>query len=458
MEKPNVSIIIRTKNEERWIAKCLSAVRDQDRKDFEIIIVDNESQDRTIEKVKQFEKNFPEGRLKVIKCSDYLPGKALNMGIKESAGTFIACLSGHCIPTRENWLFKLLEPFGSNDTTIAGVYGRQQPMSFTSNSDKRDLALIFGIDKKIQTKDSFFHNANSIIKRDVWDKIPFDEKVTNIEDRVWAREALEKGHKIVYTPEASVYHYHGIHQNGDAERCTNVVHIMKSMHKGYDEKSIEIEKLNIVAVIPIKGKIRYLNKKALLEYTVRRALESKYIKKTIVSTDNEEMAHLAEKLGAEAPFIREPYLSEERVDISKVLSYSLKEMEGGGIFPDLVVSLEATFPFRPPGLLDEMISQVAQHGYDSVIAGKKENKSIWKEKKGRIVQLDEGIMPRKFKEPSFVGLKGLGCITHPEFLRKGNLLGEKLGIYEIDNPYSHLEVRNEKDFEMASSLIDRWFK
>ena len=51
MEKPFVSIIIRTKNEERWITSCLKSVSRQSYKNFEIIIVDNHSSDKTIEKV-----------------------------------------------------------------------------------------------------------------------------------------------------------------------------------------------------------------------------------------------------------------------------------------------------------------------------------------------------------------------------------------------------------------------
>ena len=40
---PKVSIIIRTKNEERWIGSCLKSIFDQTHKDFEVILVDNNS-------------------------------------------------------------------------------------------------------------------------------------------------------------------------------------------------------------------------------------------------------------------------------------------------------------------------------------------------------------------------------------------------------------------------------
>ena len=72
-------------------------------RDFEVILVDNESSDRTLEKAGQ----FPIDR--VVTCGDYLPGKALNIGIKKSSGDYIVCLSGHCIPINESWLSYLSE-------------------------------------------------------------------------------------------------------------------------------------------------------------------------------------------------------------------------------------------------------------------------------------------------------------------------------------------------------------
>jgi len=448
-DKPLVSIIIRTKNEERWISQCLKSVFAQNYKKFEVVIVDNESSDKTVDRARQ----FPVAG--IVACSEYRPGKAINLGVRASRGDVIVCLSGHCIPVNEGWLGHLIGAF--TDESIAGVYGRQEPMSFTPDSDKRDLALVFGMDKKIQEKDSFFHNANSAVLRKVWEKTPFSETVTNIEDRVWAKEVLGQGYKIVYEPEASVYHYHGIHQDGSTERCANVVRIMETLHGGAYQ-SVDLLHANVISLIPIKGPVEFVNNKPLLEYTVKRSMESKYIKRTIVATDDQELASLARGMGAETPFLRDSSFSEEHVDLNKVLKYSLDRLESCGIYPDIIVPLEATFPFRPKGFLDDMIAHLAREGFDSVIAVRRENKSIWKQENGRIVQVDEGIMPRKFKDPNFIGLKGLGCVTHPGFLRQGGLLGQKLGMYEVTNPCCSLEVRSPEDKAMASPLLEDWFK
>ena len=444
-----ISIIIRTKNEERWITPCLMGVFKQDYKDFEVILVDNVSTDKTIEKALQF------NITKVIACEDFRPGLALNMGIRESKGEYIVCLSGHCIPVNEKWLSNLMGNF--NDEEVAGAYGRQEPLAFTSDSDKRDLSIIFGLDRRTQKKDSFFHNANSMLRRKLWEEHPFDETLSNIEDRVWAETVLHKGYKIVYEPRASVYHYHGIYHQGNEERCANIVRILETLKPETKKNDyLDIDKLNIIAVIPVKGENVFLGDKPLIGYTIEQALQSKYINRVLVSTDSPELAKLSEELGASAPFLREESLSEDFVDAGKVLQYSMERMDDLKIFPDIIVYLEITFPFRTKQLIDDMVIQLVKNGFDSVLAVRRESRSIWSEKDGRIERVDKGDIPRKYKEPCFIGLKGLCCVTHSEFVREGSLLGGRIGVYEVSNPYSHIEVRGKEDIILAEKIIEGW--
>ena len=58
------------------------------------------------------------------------------------------------MPNNINWLGDLYNNFDGINK-IAGVYGRQLPVSYTSDSDKRDLLITFGRDRKIQVKDYF---------------------------------------------------------------------------------------------------------------------------------------------------------------------------------------------------------------------------------------------------------------------------------------------------------------
>ena len=99
---PKVSIIIRTKNEERWIGSCFKSIFEQTLKDFEVILVDNNSKDQTVNKAK----SYP---IKVLSIKDFLPGRAINLGVSESKGEIIVILSGHCIPVTDKWLENLIK-------------------------------------------------------------------------------------------------------------------------------------------------------------------------------------------------------------------------------------------------------------------------------------------------------------------------------------------------------------
>ena len=128
-----VSVIIRTLNEERWILSCLSSVFNQSFNNIEVLRVDNQSKDKTIKKASVFD-------IKVLTIEEYKPGKALNLGVRESKGDIIVCLSGHCIPTENSWLENLVRNLDNPE--IAGVYGRQEALSFSADEDKRDLKFI----------------------------------------------------------------------------------------------------------------------------------------------------------------------------------------------------------------------------------------------------------------------------------------------------------------------------
>lgn len=449
MKPKNISIIIRSCNEEKWIGACLDSVYRQDCHDFEVILVDNKSTDRTIKKAQKYP-------IHILSIDDFLPGKAINLGIRESKGDYIVCLSAHCIAVSNKWLSSLLGNF--EDDTVAGVYGRQEPMAFTPDADKRDLLTVFGLDRKVQVRDSFFHNANSMIRRDVWENIPFDENITNIEDRLWAKAVLDAGYRIIYEPEASVFHYHGIHQNQNAERCTNVVRILEELEGENDGQGNypEIRDMQVIALIPVRGEALILNGKPLLAYTVESAKNSRSISRVIVSTDSPCNAKIARDCGAEVPFMRETSLSEEHVDLEHVYQYCVHRMEDQGIMADVVVPLEITFPFRSEGFIDRLVHRLVSEGLDSVVAARPEFGSCWIRESDSLRRVDSGFIPRKFKEPVYIGMKGLGCATYPQFLRGGHLFGEKVGILEIKNPHSPVEVRDGIGLQFAEELMKRW--
>jgi len=215
-----VSVVVRAKNEAAWLASCLGAVRLQDHPDVEIIVVDNESTDHTAAIADRYQ-----CRVLTISDAEFNFSRALNVGIAAATRPLVAMLSGHCVPADEQWLARLAMHFRRPD--VVAAYGRQEPLPDTTPVDKRDLWITFGLDRKEQRRDYFFHNANSMIRRAVWERTPFKEAIHGVEDQDWAKKVLRDGNRIVYEPTARVFHHHGIHHERSEERAARVVRVIE---------------------------------------------------------------------------------------------------------------------------------------------------------------------------------------------------------------------------------------
>jgi hypothetical protein len=289
---------------------------------------------------------------------------------------------------------------------------------------------------------------------------PFDESVTNIEDRVWARKVLADGLKIIYEPEASVYHWHGIHQELNPDRARGVVRILESLDGVISKSSHQDPReLRIFAIIPVRGKSHHVGDVPLLKYAIQAAKESSYIEAVFVATDDPETAAMAVSLGAEAPFLRPQSLSEDYIDVMDVARYTLEQIEMRGISPDLIVLLEETYPFRPPKILDSMIQQIIEEGLDVVMAARREARGIWLESNSEITLHGEGFMPRRLKQSqAIIGLLGLGCVTYPMHLRRGDLFDGKIGVMEVKPQLCAIEVNSDTSSGLAEQIVGWWEK
>jgi hypothetical protein len=422
---PRVSIIIRTKNEEQWIKHCLKMIDAQFFRDFEVVLVDNGSEDATVAIAKRH------GVEKIETISDYHPGDALNWGIAASSGEYVVCLSAHCVPGDGDWLSNLLEPFGN--ANVAGVYGRQLPVSFSSDSDKRDLLITFGLDRRVQVKDYFFHNANSAIRREVWEKIPFDDQTPNIEDRIWGKAVIEAGYNLVYQPEAAVYHHHGIHQNQAQGRAQTTVSVLEQVEpsgsvSGLPE-TMRPESAHIVAICPVLGDVG--SDDELLAGLVRDLQTSRYVDTIYLFAESAGVAELARRVGAE--FIERPAdLQPPDKSLEDALQYAFLEIEARGEFPDAIVYANYLFPCRPKGFFDDLATELQYKGLDTVFGGYPDFSNYWigsVEEGYRIV--GDGMKPRSGKHPMYRALNGLGTIVAASQIRRGALIGEAVGIITI---------------------------
>jgi len=101
-----------------------------------------------------------------------------------------------------------------------------------------------------------------------------------------------------------------------------------------------------------------------------------------------------------------------------------------------------------------MINKLIKEDLDSVFAGKLEQKSIWIKNNKETKIVTEGFMPRDLKEEkAIISLFGLCFISYPEIIKTGDLFSGKTGIYQINDPISHLEIRDNENLQIYKDLL-----
>jgi len=205
-----VSFVIRTLNEANSIKEVLNRIEKLSGKyRKEIIIVDSGSSDKTIEIAKKF-------KIKIINIpkKEWSWGRALNIGIKNSSGKYIIIISGHCFITRTDFLEKSISIFKNQE--IAAVYGQQLPIPYVNPFEEYELYIGY---PNIEFKEMGFNefkkwnyigisNACCILRKNIWEKIRYNEKVESLEDWIWAVDVAKSGYKLVYSNSFSVFHSH----------------------------------------------------------------------------------------------------------------------------------------------------------------------------------------------------------------------------------------------------------
>lgn len=193
----NISVIIRNKNEEQYIGFAIQSVIDHF-KDPEIIIVDNNSTDNSMEVVSMFRPTLKD-KLKIININNYSPGAALNIGATHCTNETILVLSAHAQITSIN--IEMLNQWFRNE--YIAVFGNQTPIYKGKKITKRYIWSHFKKDitdnlySRIEGR-HFLHNAFCFYKKQILLDNPFDETLQGKEDRYWAIDMVTKGHKYLY--------------------------------------------------------------------------------------------------------------------------------------------------------------------------------------------------------------------------------------------------------------------
>jgi glycosyltransferase involved in cell wall biosynthesis len=195
------SIVIRAYNEAAHLPRLFQGIREQTLQDVEVILVDSGSTDETI-------RIAEENGAKIVHIlpEEFTFGRSLNLGIQAATREYIVIASAHVYPVYPDWLETLLAPF--ENPKIAMTYGKQRGPRHAKFSEQQIFHRWYPDKSDPMQSHPFCNNANAAIRRSLWERHPYDETLTGLEDLAWAKWAMEEGFFLAYVAEAEIIHVH----------------------------------------------------------------------------------------------------------------------------------------------------------------------------------------------------------------------------------------------------------
>jgi N-acylneuraminate cytidylyltransferase len=234
-------------------------------------------------------------------------------------------------------------------------------------------------------------------------------------------------------------------------------------------------KQNIVGFIFARGgsqgvprkNIRLLAGKPLIAYAIETAFQSQFINRVVISTDDKNIAQIAQEFGAEVPFIRPKELAQD--NSSEWLAWqhairTLKEQDKGREL-DVFVSIPPTAPLRAVEDVDNAIQTFLVNDADIVITVKNASRhpsfnmiTIDEQNYAQLIlPLDKQIIRRQDAPPAY-DITTVAYVASPKFIMESKALFEgKVKAVFIPEERA-LDIDTELDFQFAEYLMTNRLK
>lgn len=220
--------------------------------------------------------------------------------------------------------------------------------------------------------------------------------------------------------------------------------------------------MNVVAIIPARGgskgiprkNVKDLDGKPLIAYIIETALEVSEIDRVIVSTDDDEIAEVAKKCGAEVPFTRPEELARDETPTLPVLQHAVKYLDRNENYKvDTVVLLYATSPLVKAERVSEAIKMLKAGEFDSVLSVVEDRKHYWIEKNGCYERLYPKVLKnRQYTKPLFKENGAIYVCKRDLLMENNTILGGNVGLLVMEEDES-IDIDNQSDFDVAEGLL-----
>ncbi len=215
----------------------------------------------------------------------------------------------------------------------------------------------------------------------------------------------------------------------------------------------------ILALIPARGGSKRLKRKnvlpllgkPLIAWSIQHGLESEYIDKVVVSTEDEEIAKVAKKYGAEVPFMRPKDLARDDTPTMDVVLHAINFFEKKGEQFDYLVLLQPTSPIREVKTLDEAIETLIDHPTAQALVSVS---PVEKKCTDFLVSMDEkGILKQTPLKGEFYFLNGNIYISSVEAFKKKKTFFHDKTLAFVLPKWQAVDIDDIYDFFTAEAIL-----
>ena len=236
--------------------------------------------------------------------------------------------------------------------------------------------------------------------------------------------------------------------------------------------------MKILAIIPARGgskgvlkkNIREVAGKPLIAWTIEASKASRFITRTIISTDTEEIATVAKTYGADVPFLRPAELAKDLSTDVEFINHALDFLEKNENYvPDIILRLPPTSPLRTTAHIDEGIQKLLDtpeaDSVRPITKAPKHPYKMWKiSEDGAWLQPflpssftgfeEPQNMPRQLLPPVYVHTGAMDIIRTASFKKYQSTSGPKVAFFQMPEQDS-VNIDSELDLEFADFLLSK---
>lgn len=231
----------------------------------------------------------------------------------------------------------------------------------------------------------------------------------------------------------------------------------------------------VLAIVPARGgsksiprkNIRRLGGVPLIGYSIEAGRQARSVDRVVVSTDDDEIADVARRCGADVPFMRPPELATDRSPDLPLLQHALEWLaDEEGYHPEIIVQLRPTSPFRPPTCVDDAVALLrADPLADSVrtvVLSSQNPYKMWRLDAGGLMRplietagVEAYNQPRQSLPVTHWQTGHVDAIRSVTILEDASVSGERIRGFEVPAAYS-CDIDTDEDWVRAEWTLSRF--